>query len=164
MSTSSANDPAWRPLVGAAGALTKDGSGVVVSLDGNRTHQVTVVEAAGGWELSGLVVEAKALSAAGISTTDLWRWNAERCLTAYVVENDGGVWMTALIPSEGLSARSSAGCLPRSPEKPIDSSIGVLGWICIERVDLRYVATRSASCDVLPEFTHQEISQGRRPL
>lgn len=104
MSTSSANDPAWRPLVGAAGALTKDGLSVVVSLDRNRTHQVTVIEAPGGWEFSGRVVDAEALSTAGISTTDLWRWNADRCLTAYVVENDGGVWVTALIPSEGLSA------------------------------------------------------------
>lgn len=102
--SSSTTDSPWRGLVGTAGALTKDGSGVVVSLDGNRGHQITVVAATGGWELSGRVVEAQALSAAGLSTTDLWRWNAERCLTAYVVEDDGSVWVTALIPSEGLSS------------------------------------------------------------
>lgn len=102
--SSSTTNPPWRALVGTAGEVTKDGSGVVVSLDGNRKHQVTVVAATGGWELSGGVVDAKALSAAGFSTTDLWKWNAERCLTAYVVEDDGDVWVTALVPSEGLSA------------------------------------------------------------
>ena len=94
----------WRKLADGLGELLPNGEAVLIDLGNGRQHAVHVVHQDIAWELSGMVATPQELELADVSAIDLWRQNAQRCLTGYVVDDDGNVWVTALAPVAGLTA------------------------------------------------------------
>ena len=101
--TTEPNAPSWRSLAVGLGDLPKDEDAIIVDL-GSRSHRVDVVHQEDAWELSGMVCTDQDLEHSNVSAMELWRLNAQRCLTSYVIETDGSVWVTALAPVPGLTA------------------------------------------------------------
>lgn len=102
--TAERDAPSWRDLAAGLGDLPPDEDEILVDLGAGRTHAVAVVYRDDVWELSGMVGTREDLERASVSALDLWRLNAQRCLTTYVIEADGSAWVTALAPVAGLTA------------------------------------------------------------
>lgn len=101
--TAESTAASWRPLAAGLGALSQDDDAIVVDSGAGRSHAIGIVHRGDAWEISGMVATREDLEHANVSAVDLWRLNAQRCLTNYVVEADGSAWVTALAPMIGLT-------------------------------------------------------------
>lgn len=94
----------WQELADGLGVVNVRNRSIRVNLGNGRRHTVIVVDRGAAWELSGQAASAGDLERAELRPLDLWRLNEQRTLTSHVVEGDGSVWITALVPAVDLTA------------------------------------------------------------